>query len=74
MARRSSKWVIHERSSNNFELSKGNRGLYFGMRSKQEALQRLITHYKSGEIVMYEEPDGYLANITEQLRKSGIIS
>jgi hypothetical protein len=74
MPRRASKWVIHEHSDDNWELSKGNRGLYFGMKSRKEALQRLMVHYKPGESVFHEAPDGYLTNITNLVRKGGLIN
>lgn len=48
--------------------------MYSGMGSKQEALRRLKTHHKRGETVHLQEDDGYSTNITETLKRSGIIS
>lgn len=48
--------------------------MYSGLGSKQEALRRLKNHYRRGETVHLEEDDGYQTNITEQLRRSGLIS
>jgi len=73
MSSRSRKWIIRE-DKNGFSLSRGGREMYGGMGSKQEALRRLKTHHKRGETVHLEEGDGYSTNITETLRRSGIIS
>lgn len=72
MSSRSRKWIIREESSG-FSLTRGGRQMYSGMGSKAEALRRLKTHHKRGETVHLEENDGYQTNITEQLRRSGII-
>jgi hypothetical protein len=47
--------------------------MYSGMGSKQEALRRLKTHYKSGETVHLEDKDGYRTNITSQLKKTNVL-
>lgn len=73
MSSRSRKWVIRE-DRDGFSLSRGGRQMYSGMGSKAEALRRLKTHYKRGETVHLEEEDGYRTNITETLRRSGVVS
>jgi hypothetical protein len=47
--------------------------MYGGMGSKQEALSRLKNHHRPGEVVVEEAKDGYRTNITDQLKKSGLI-
>jgi hypothetical protein len=42
------------------------------MASKEEALARMMNHYRPGEPVVLEEPDGYRTNITERLKKKGL--
>lgn len=73
MSSRKSKWIIKEEKQG-FSLTRGGRQLYSGLGSKQEALRRLKNHHRAGETVHLEEDDGYRANITEQLRRSGLIS
>jgi hypothetical protein len=72
MPKRASKWILYD-DGKVWSLSRGGRELYSGMRSKQEALGRLKNHYRPGEPVILEEKDGYRTNITEQLKKSGVI-
>lgn len=73
MSSRKQKWIIKEEPQG-FSLTRGGRQMYSGMGSKAEALRRLKNHYRAGETVHLEENDGYRANITEQLRRSGLIS
>lgn len=73
MASRKSKWVISE-DKHGFTLTRGGRQLYQGLSSKQEALRRLKNHHRPGETVVMEEDDGFQRNITDQLRRGGIIS
>lgn len=70
--RRASKWILHD-NGKSWDLSRGGRQMYGGMASKEEALSRLKNHYRPGEPVILEESDGYRQNITNQLKKSGII-
>jgi hypothetical protein len=72
MPRRASKWILHE-TSTSWDLSRGGRYMYEGMRSKQEALSRLKNHHRPGEPVVHEAQDGFRTNITDQLKKSGLI-
>lgn len=72
MSSRKTKWIISE-DRHGFTLTKGGRQLYSGLSSRQEALRRLKNHYRPGEQVMLEEDDGYLSNITQQLKRTGII-
>ena len=64
--------MLHNNGSS-WDLSRGGRYLYEGLRSKPEALARLKNHHRPGEPVVLEEQDGYRTNITQQLKKSGLI-
>ena len=72
MPRRASKWILHNQGET-WELTRGGRSMYAGMRSQEEALQRLRNHHRPGEPVILEEQDGYRNNITDQLKKRGLI-
>ncbi len=72
MPKRASRWILHDNGST-WDLSRGGRYMYEGMRSKEEAMMRLKNHHRPGEPVHLEEGDGYRTNITDQLKKARII-
>lgn len=72
MPRRASKWILLDHGKS-WDVIKGGRQLYNNLHSREEAIARLKNHHKPGEPVILEEEDGYRTNITEQLRKGGII-
>lgn len=72
MPRRASRWVLHDEGSK-WSLSRGGRFLYQDLGSKAEAVKRMKAHYRPGEPVILEEKDGYRTNITDQLKRSGLI-
>lgn len=72
MPRRASKWVLHK-TKNGWDLSKGGRYLYQGLASRADALRRLRNYYRAGEPVILEEEDGYRTNITNQLKRLGLL-
>lgn len=73
MPRRSQKWILHENKDGSWDLSRGGRYLYQGLRSRAEAIKRMKNYYRDGEPVILEESDGYRANVTAQLKRSGVI-
>lgn len=73
MPRRASRWVIQETKDGKWNLSRGGRDLYTGLSSQTLCVSRMRNYYKDGETVFLEEPDGYRTNITNQLKKKGLI-
>lgn len=73
MPRRAQKWVLHENKDGSWDLSKGGRYYYNDLSSKGEAVARLRNHFKGGETVVLEAPDGYRTNITNQLKRGRIL-
>lgn len=72
MPRRAQKWVVHERKDGTWDLSRGGRFMYTGLSSRNLALSRLKNHFKDGETIVMEEPDGYRTNVTHLLKRSRI--
>jgi hypothetical protein len=72
MSSRKQKWIVHDKGDT-WDLSRGGRFLYEGLGSQAEAFKRLKAYFKSGETVVLEEKNGLRTNITEQLKKKGVI-
>jgi hypothetical protein len=72
MPRRASRWIIFEKKDGTFDLMRGGRYLYTGL-NRVDVFRRLKMYYKAGEPVQLEAPDGYRTNITNQLKRGGII-